>query len=128
MSRRTDRVNGLLRIEISRVLATQVKDHRLSALVSVTKVEASSDLRAAKAFISVLGDESEKTDALKALRSASGFVRQILRKELDLKNAPSIDFRLDESIERDVEFQQLINQAAPASNEENGQDDGSSAD
>ena len=128
MSRRTDRVNGLLRQEISRVLATDVKDHRLPALVSVTRVDASPDLRAAKAFISVLGDDSDKAAALKALRSASGFVRRVLRKDLDLRNVPVIDFRLDESIERDVEFQQLINQAAPTSDEESVSDDDPSAD
>ena len=110
MSRRTDRVNGLLRQEISRVIATEIKDDRLPDLISVTKVEVSSDLRAAKVFISVLGDDSEKAVALKVLRSATGFVHRVLRKRLNLKHVPILEFRLDESIERAVEFQKLISQ------------------
>lgn len=126
MSRRTDRVNGLLRQEISRVLTTEIKDHRFPALVSVTKVEVSSDLRAAKAFISVLGDDADKAAALKVLRSAAGFIRRILGKELVLRKVPDLDFRLDESIERDVEFQQVINQLVPTSNGDKNLDEGSS--
>jgi ribosome-binding factor A len=115
MSRRTDRVNGLLRQEISRVIATEIKDDRLPDLISVTKVEVSSDLRAAKVFISVLGDDSDKAVALKVLRSATGFVHRVLRKRLNLKHVPILEFRLDESIERDIEFQRLISQMVSTS-------------
>ena len=55
MSRRTDRINEQLREEISRVLARQIKDPRLNSVISITRVESSSDLRSAKVYISVLG-------------------------------------------------------------------------
>ena len=123
MSRRTDRVNGLLRQEISGVLATEIKDHRLPALVSVTKVEVSPDLRGAKVFVSVLGDDSEKAVALKVLLSATGFIHRILRKKLNLRSVPILEFRLDESIEKDIEFQKLLSQMMPAADLEKNLDD-----
>lgn len=123
MSRRTDRVNGLLRQEISGVIATEIKDHRLTALVSVTKVEVSPDLRGAKVFVSVLGDDSEKALALKVMRSAKGFIQRILRKKLDLRSVPILEFRLDESIERAIEFQRLISQIMSPSDLEKNLDD-----
>ena len=113
MSRRMDRVNVLLRQEISHVLATQLKDPRLSSIVSITSVDASSDLRLAKVFVSVLGSQQEKGDTLKALKSASGFIHRNVRNQLKLKNVPSLVFRLDESIERGAELLELIKEVAP---------------
>ena len=113
MPRRMDRVNVLLRDEISRVLATELKDPRLPVVVSVTHVSASRDTRSARVFVSVMGDEDEKANALKALKSAAGFVHRQLRKKLSLKNLPAIEFRLDESIQRGAEMQSLISDVAP---------------
>ena len=113
MSRRMDRVNVLLRDEISKVLATELKNPRLPTLISVTSVDASSDVRFAKVLISVMGNGAEKAAALKALKSASGFIRHRLRKNLRFKHVPSIMFHLDESIERGAEMSTLINQVVP---------------
>ena len=118
MTRRMARVNVLLRQEISRVLATELKDPRLPVLMSVTRVDAAPDVRSAKVYVSVMGGAEEKASALKALRSASGFVRRSLRKTTSLRNLPSIDFRLDESIERGAEVLKLIGEAAAPAPEE----------
>ena len=64
MSRRTDRINEQLREEISRVLARQIKDPRLNSVISITRVESSSDLRSAKVYISVLGNDIQRKEAL----------------------------------------------------------------
>ena len=113
MNRRTDRINGLLRREISRILATELRDPRMSAIVSVTHVEATSDLRYAKVHISVLGDEDDKKGTLRALRSASGFIHWNLRKHLAFKAIPSLEFILDESIEQGAKMLELIDSLAP---------------
>jgi ribosome-binding factor A len=114
MNRRNERVNVLLRQEISRLLATELKDPRLPSILSITRVETSPDLRVARVFVSVLGDKSEKADTLKALRSASGYVRRKLRQQVTLKMVPSVEFRIDESIERGAEMMKLISEAAPS--------------
>ena len=99
MSRRIDRVNELLRQEISRLLALQIKDPRLGGVISITRVSTSNDLRAAQVFLSVMGDELTKRAALDGIRSAAAFMRRELRRRLTLRNTPFLTFNLDESLE-----------------------------
>ena len=113
MTRRMERVNVVLRQEISRVLAAELRDPRLSSMVSVIRVEASPDLGMARVYVSVLGDRTDKNSTLKALRSASGFVRKRIRHSLSLKTVPSVEFHLDESIEQGAKILKLINDVAP---------------
>jgi len=113
MSRRTERVNGLLLREISDIITGHINDPRLSAFTTVTGVDTSSDLSMAKVFVSVLGNQAAKEDTLAALRSASGFVRRSLRQRLTLRIVPAMDFRIDDSIERGAELIKLIDKVAP---------------
>ena len=113
MSRRIERVNGVLRQEISRILAAELRDPRLASLVSVTRVDTSSDLQFAKVFVSVLGDQEEKSSTLKALKAASGFIRRGIRHQVTLRAVPSVAFYIDESIERGAELLKLIDEVAP---------------
>ena len=110
MSRRMNRVNALLREEISRVVASELRDPRLSSMVSVTHVDASPDLHRARAYVSVLGDESEKKSTMKALRSAAGFIQRSMRGRIVLRAIPLLDFTLDESIEKGAELLQRIDE------------------
>ena len=110
MTRRLDRVNVLLRQEISQVLATELKDPRLYSMVSVTRVEATRDLNLAKVHVSVYGDLTDKRKAMKALRSAAGFIRRNMRSKLALRSVPTLNFVLDDSIEMGAEMLQTINE------------------
>lgn len=114
MSRRIERVNGVLRQEISRVLTTELRDPRLSALVTVTQVETSADLRHAKVFVSVLGDGAEKKSTLEALRSAAGYVHRNIRDNLTMKSVPTLEFAIDDSIERGAELSRMIDGLPPS--------------
>ena len=113
MNRRLERVNVLLREEISRVLPLELQDPRLSPLVSVTRVDTSPDLRHAKVYVSVLGSSTEKRSTLKALKSASGFVRKSIRPHISFRSVPVVDFIIDESIEQGVELLKLISKVSP---------------
>ena len=73
MNRRTLKVKELLRQEISVVLQREIRDPRLHALITVTKVESAPDLREAKVYISVMGDAAKKAEALEGLTSAKGY-------------------------------------------------------
>ncbi len=99
MSRRVDRVNGLLRQEISQLLSRQIKDPRLNALVTITQVETSNDLRTARVFLSVLGDRKTRESALEGIQSAATFLRRELRDRLTLRYTPFLTFVLDDSLE-----------------------------
>ena len=113
MNRRMERVNVVLRQEISRVLALELKDPRLSSMVSVTHVDTAADLRLAKAYVSVLGDQADKDSTLRALRSAAGFVRRCMRTQLTLKFVPTVEFYLDESIEYGTALLKIIDEVSP---------------
>jgi ribosome-binding factor A len=97
---RIERLNSLLRQEISELVQRQVKDPRLGSFVSITNVEVSSDMRYAKVFVSRLGSESEKQETLSALVSASGFIRHELGERLKMRRTPELNFKLDDTIEK----------------------------
>lgn len=98
MTRRADRINGLLRQEISLLLSREIKDPRLNGIISITEVQTSSDLRNARVFVSVLGDQDTKEAALDGIQSAASFLRRSLRDRLKLRYVPFLKFALDESI------------------------------
>lgn len=77
-------------------------------MTSVTAVEVAPDLKTCKAYISVLGDDKAKEDTIAGLRSAEGYVRRLLAKNVNLRNTPEIQFVLDQSIEYGVTMSKLI--------------------
>ena len=99
MSRRVDRLNGLLRQEISLLLTREIKDPRLNGIISITHVQTSSDLRNARVFLSVMGNQDNKDEVLDGIQSAASFLRRSLRDRLKLRYVPFLKFALDESIE-----------------------------
>ncbi|HET9491182.1 MAG TPA: 30S ribosome-binding factor RbfA [Methylomirabilota bacterium] len=105
--KRLDRVNQLIREEISLLLQRELKDPGLG-FVTVTEVETTKDLRSAKIFVSVLGDEGQWTASLAALTRARGFIRNWLREHLDLRVTPELEFRADRSMEHAARIQQLL--------------------
>jgi ribosome-binding factor A len=109
MTRRTDRVNGLLRQEISYLISHELRDPRLSGVVSITQVETSSDLRHAKVFVSVLGEKEQKDKVLRGINSAMGFVRKELKGRLSLRYVPELQFALDETLDEAEHIFRLMN-------------------
>lgn len=107
---RVARVRHLIQQEISILLAREVSDPRL-ANVNVTRVEVSGDLRHAQIFVAPIFDDEEATQAqMQALDRAAGFFRRHLAHRLDLRFAPHVHFRLDDSIERGEHFIQALEQ------------------
>ena len=123
MSRRLERVNGLLRQEISAIVSSDLSDPRLGSLVSVTEVDCSPDLGSAKVYVSVLGGQEEKSASLEALNSAAGFVHRNLRGRVRLRTVPSVEFRLDESIEAGFAILEKIRQTVthPSADDQSSQ-------
>ncbi|MBI4200748.1 MAG: 30S ribosome-binding factor RbfA [Chloroflexi bacterium] len=108
MTRRTERVNGLLRRELSEILAQVMRDPRLPKLLSLTRVEVTGDLRQAQVFVSVMGGAEEKKSTLKTLQAAAGFLHRELKPRLALRYVPTLSFHLDESIEEGARVLQLM--------------------
>ncbi|MDE2669643.1 MAG: 30S ribosome-binding factor RbfA [Dehalococcoidia bacterium] len=109
MSRRTSRVSELLREEISDLVQRDLKDPRLEgAFLSITEVEVSGDLRVASVYVSHLGSEEERDDALAGLQSATAYLERELRRRLRMRRTPSLTFRFDPSIERGARLASTI--------------------
>jgi len=110
MAHRIERVNNLIRQEISELLQRQVKDPRLGNFVAITDVSTSPDLKYAKVFISCIGSEAERKVTISVLATASGFFRKELARRLRLRRIPELSFQWDDSIERGSHLLELIDQ------------------
>jgi len=115
MAHRIERVNNLIRREISELLQRQVKDPRLGNFIAVTEVSASPDLRYAKIFVSCIGSVEERQETISALVAASGFFRNELGRRLKLRRIPELSFQWDDSIERGAHLLNLIDQVSTSS-------------
>ncbi|MGN0383974.1 MAG: 30S ribosome-binding factor RbfA [Eubacterium sp.] len=104
------RVNSEIQRELSNIIRGEIKDPRINCLTSVVAVEVAPDLKHCKAYISVLGDEESKKDTLAGLKSAEGFIKRQLAKNVNLRNTPDITFIMDQSIEYGVNMSKLIDE------------------
>ena len=118
-SRRMERVSRLLKETISLVIQREVSDPRLG-FVTVTRVETSPDLKSAKVYVSVLGDDAVISRTMKSLVHSAGFVRRSVGDSVSLRNVPRLNFVLDDSGKRSVEISRLI---ARAVGESSGRED-----
>ncbi len=106
-SQRIERVQKLLRSEISTVLRTKLKDPRVG-MVTITEVDASPDLRQARVFVSLVREEESESEALAGLKSAAGFIRSELMRVLHLRPMPVLEFELDRSLARGARTLDLL--------------------
>ena len=102
------RVSGEVQKVLSEIIRGEIKDPRISPLTSVVQVYVAPDLKTCKAYISVLGQEEAQKDTLEGLKSAEGYIRRQLARELNLRNTPEITFILDQSIEYGENMSKLI--------------------
>ena len=107
-SRRILRLNQVLRDELAELLRRETEDPELQALISITEVDTSPDLRLAKVYFSTLGDEAHTARVLARLRKAARFFRRELAQRLDLRHTPELDFQLDPSIARGARIMELL--------------------
>ncbi|HHY81069.1 MAG TPA: 30S ribosome-binding factor RbfA [Clostridiales bacterium] len=107
---RINRISEEIRKEISDIIRYDVKDPRISEMSSVVKVEVTGDLRYAKIYISVLGNEEDRKNTLEGLKKASGFIRRELGNRMDIRYIPELQFVSDHSIEYSVEISRKINE------------------
>jgi ribosome-binding factor A len=105
--KRLDRVNQLVREEISHLLQRELKDPRLG-FVTVTEVAVSKDLRSGKVYVSVLGTDEQWESSLQALQSARGFIRNWLAPRLRMRAVPELTFLPDRSMAHAARIQTVL--------------------
>ena len=105
---RIPRLNSLLKEVISEVIHRDVRNPLVHTLITVMQVEVSGDLQHAKVHISVIGTEKEKKETLQALQSAAGFISVLASKKVDLRYFPSLIFKLDTSVDKQMKIDALL--------------------
>jgi len=106
---RGGRINEEYKREISNLIQNEIKDPRLTAMISVTDVQVTKDLRYAKVYVSIFTkDDEEKKSNLEALKRSSGFVRKAVGQKVNLRHTPEIIFELDDSINYGMHMDELI--------------------
>ena len=108
-SDRLRRVDEAMREVLSDAVTKDIKDPRVG-FVTVTAVDTASDLRHAKVFISVLGDDGVRQRSLDGLRSAHGFLQRRVADELRIKHTPTLEFLYDDSLDRGLRIEALLQQ------------------
>ena len=101
------RVDEAVREVLSDAIAKDLKDPRIG-FVTVTAVNTSRDLRQARVYVSVLGDQRAREQTLEGLRSAHGYLQGVLASELTLKRTPSLAFEYDETVDRAARLTELM--------------------
>jgi len=105
--KRTKKVSGLIKAEIGQIIQTQIKDP-LIGFVTITEVVVSPDLRNAKVYFTVLGDQSQKEKSLRGLERARTFIQGELGKRLTMRYLPVLRFYYDESWEYGANIDRLL--------------------
>jgi ribosome-binding factor A len=116
---RIRRVDEAVRAVLGDAIAKDLQDPRVG-FVTVTQVKTSPDLRHARVFVSVLGDEQVRADSLEGLRSAHGYLQARVAAELRLKHTPSLRFEYDGTVDQGMRITELLGSLAA---EEDGHDD-----
>lgn len=104
---RMRRVDEAVRAVLSDAITQGIKDPRVG-FVTVTDVRTSPDLRHARVYVSVLGDEATRADSLAGLRSAHGFLQRRIAAELRLKHTPALAFEYDDTVDRGIRLAALL--------------------
>jgi ribosome-binding factor A len=119
---RRERLTHAIRESLSEMLLKGVKDPRLAGVV-ISAVELSGDLKLARAFFSVIGDEERERQALDGLQQARGFLRREVSRRMRMHNPPDLEFRRDLGFERADRVQRILDQLARERGEHDDADD-----
>lgn len=113
------RINQEVQRELSVLISQELKDPRVNPMTSVVACEVAPDLKTAKVYVSVLGDEQSQKETLSGLKSAASFLRSELAHRINLRNTPELRFIGDQSIEYGVNMSKLIDDVTANLREEN---------
>jgi len=108
MTKRTERLNSLLKEVLSEVVRQDVKNPHVSELITITEVEITKDLHYAKVYVSVIGDEKERKETIDALQSAAGFISTMASKKVVMRYFPSLKFILDTTVDEQMKIDSLL--------------------
>lgn len=122
---RPKRVGDRIREELAELLMSEMKDPRVG-FATVTEVRMSPDLRHARVFVSIYGDDEEREAGMEALKHAQGYLRSAIGRRVRLRHVPELHFELDETLDRSERIEELLEQVRPEDSADEAEDDADS--
>ena len=111
MVKRTDKINSLLKEVISEVIQKKLRNPSIkTSLITVSRVEITKDLKFAKVYLSIIGDENEKKTIMKAIQKASGFIGVNAANKIILRFFPKLSFYIDDTVEKQMRINDVLKQ------------------
>lgn len=107
-SNRIERINAELKKQLAPIIENELTDPRIKGLISIIKVDCDSDLSVCKVYLSILGANGEEEQAVKAINNAEGYIKNILKKKIQLRALPEFRFYLDDSISYGIKISQIL--------------------
>ncbi len=130
--KRTERLASLIRGILADLIRTELRDPRIPPITSITRVEVTADLMLARVYVSVLAPHGKQQLCVQALQGSARYLRWILGRQLNVRRTPTLEFKLDESLQRGFETVQLIDRVMaehePAVGDDNDDDTSTSDD
>ena len=114
---RMGRIDEEYRKELSQIISYDLKNPNVTGMISVTKVKATTDLKYAKVYVSILNSKNLK-ETMEGLKKSSGFIRSELARKINLRNTPEILFELDDSLEYGAKIDSILKEIMPKKEEE----------
>lgn len=111
------RIAQSIKRELSQLVQRDLKDERISGLFSITDVEVSQDCRSARVYVSIYGNAEDQKNTMEALNDHLSFIRGEICRRLQIRFAPEISFRLDDSLERGSRVSELLSKIATGEEE-----------
>lgn len=102
------RISEEVKKEVSEIIQNGLRDPRISGMISVTKVSVTNDLRYAKIYVSVLGNDDDRKNVMEGLKNASGFIRKEVGQRIKLRYTPEMIFEVDDSIEYGIKISNIL--------------------
>lgn len=115
---RTMRISEEIKREVSDIIMNDLKDPRVTGMISVTKASVTNDMRYAKIYVSIMASEDEQKSIIQALKNASGFIRKEIGQRINIRYTPEIIFELDNSIEYGIKISKILKEITPNKEEE----------
>lgn len=109
MAAKKEKINGIIQRELTEILATEVRDPKIG-FITITDVEATSDLSYARVYVTFLGKDYKKRDGMQALERSNGFIRSLLAKRLTTRKVPELKFILDTSLDYGNHIEGILNE------------------
>jgi len=117
-SRRTLKAASAIREVVSMAILTQLRDPRVKD-VTVTKVEVAGDMRSAKVFVSIMGDEKQQQLCLNGLKRSAGFLQSCIKDRIDSRYIPKLEFEIDKGVKQALEVSRILREVLPAEPSDN---------